>query len=247
MRAHHLAPHRAVVCPLLLRLRLVDVAQLLTGIEARRRRVGDALELDQARVVVLVHARALETEHQAADVQSASSNKHENTIGQYIFLDSIASPAAFARRRGRHRRQDLETPTTRVSHHHPMHAPTRRRAPAARATARRPRARHTSHHPSPRARSRLHRAVARAPAPQTFPHARENPKNARDPRARIGALYRVSTASARARDGGIGSTRARSTYLVGSPFAIVVVASRKDGTRDASARARAAATEGAPF
>ena len=138
------------------------------------------------------------------------------------------------------RRRDLETSTTRVSHHHPpraLDAPTRHRRARHRAT--RARASHIAP-PIARARSRLHRAVARAPAAPNLPTpcARENPKN-HCSRARSRVSIRALNAS-RARDSRrrareFGSTRARSTYLVGSPFAIVVVASRKGGARDAGA------------
>ena len=89
VRAHNLTPNRAVLRPLLLRLRLVHVAQLLTAVKGRRRAVVHALELDERRVVVLVGARALVTKNHAADVQSVEFKKKSG-----VSLSSFQSPSA---------------------------------------------------------------------------------------------------------------------------------------------------------
>ena len=96
VRAHNLTPNRAVRRPLLLRLRLVHVAQLLTAVKGRRRAVVHALELDERRVVVLVGARALVTKNHAADVQSVVFKKKSGVSLKFV---SVTLCCAFARAR----------------------------------------------------------------------------------------------------------------------------------------------------
>ena len=103
VRPHHLAPNRAVRRPLLLRLRLVHIAQLLTTVERRRRGVRHALELNERRVVVLVRARALVPQNQPSHIQSIAIRRARRS-----------SVVAFANIPRRTTRPDSRAPPPRV-------------------------------------------------------------------------------------------------------------------------------------